>query len=112
MTTSSRHSTASWLGSLAHAATSSSASSASAAKGLNSKYSTVALGAAPGSRRTRTALGIFEDGAATEPVDRVGKAGGLEEGLRDLQGLGSKEVDAAWSVTLAEGPKARSRNRK
>lgn len=72
----------------------------------DNKFSTVANGAA-GVRRPRAGPSLFgEDGDAGDAADKTV----IDEELRDLQGL--RESEAGWSVTVAEGAKARSRNRK
>ncbi|BGP14604.1 hypothetical protein JCM10213_001951 [Rhodosporidiobolus nylandii] len=83
----------SWLGSLAQPST------------LDTKFSTVALG---GSSRSRPRPGLF---AEDLPSGRSGSPDRLDEELQDIQGLGNV-AQVGWSVTLAEGPKARSRARK
>ncbi|GAA5948795.1 hypothetical protein JCM21900_005302 [Sporobolomyces salmonicolor] len=90
----------SWLGTLAQPPS---------AAVLNGKFSTVAAVGSEGARRPRGGFGVFGDGAG-DPNGR-GEQEDVEEELRDLQGLG-KEDEAGWSVTVAEGPKARSRSRK
>ncbi|GAA5936346.1 hypothetical protein JCM1841_003122 [Sporobolomyces salmonicolor] len=90
----------SWLGTLAQPPS---------AAVLNGKFSTVAAVGSGGARRPRGGFGVFGDGGG-DPNGR-GVQEDLEEELRDLQGLG-KEDEAGWSVTVAEGPKARSRSRK
>ncbi|GAA5873329.1 hypothetical protein JCM1840_000028 [Sporobolomyces johnsonii] len=89
----------SWLGTLAQPPS---------AAVLNGKFSTVAVGSG-GARRPRGGFGVFSD-VEDGPNGRGGQDA-LEEELRDLQGLG-KEDEAGWSITVAEGPKARSRSRK
>lgn len=72
----------------------------------NNKFSTVANGAA-GVRRPRAGPSLFEEDAkAGEAAEKTV----VDDELRDLQGL--RESEAGWSVTVAEGAKARSRNRK
>ncbi|GAA5938253.1 AGC family serine/threonine-protein kinase [Sporobolomyces koalae] len=92
-----RTSTAAWLGSLGH--------SASAASTLNAKFSTIALGnSQAAARQSRTGLGFFEDA--------FGAAGPAMFEDHEARQLAPAHEQDAWSITLAEGPKARSRSRK
>ncbi|GAA5995495.1 hypothetical protein JCM5350_006013 [Sporobolomyces pararoseus] len=100
MSDSKRTSSSSWLGSLAQPSTSSAA--------LHSKFSTIALGSGQGARRPRGGLGFFEDGQVMEGSARPSLS--EEESRRDEYGGGGS--GAGWSITLAEGPKSRSRSRK
>ncbi|GAA6002207.1 hypothetical protein JCM10207_003125 [Rhodosporidiobolus poonsookiae] len=83
----------SWLGTLAQPSS------------ADLKFNTLALGNARSAARGRP--GLFEEDL---PSARNGSRGRIDEELQDLQGL--READAGWSVTVAEGPKARSRARK
>lgn len=72
----------------------------------DNKFSTVANGAT-GVRRSRASPSLFEEDAqARDAADQAV----VDDELRGLQGL--RESEAGWSVTVAEGAKARSRNRK
>ncbi|GAA6038913.1 hypothetical protein JCM8097_000571 [Rhodosporidiobolus ruineniae] len=82
----------SWLGTLAQPSA------------FDAKFSTVALGG----RRSRP--GLFSEELSSSPRSGSRSRRGEDE-LAELQGLGEEE-HAAWVVTVAEGPKARSRNRK
>ncbi|GAA5909695.1 AGC family serine/threonine-protein kinase [Sporobolomyces salmoneus] len=90
-------STPSWLGTLAQPPAPSSP--------LHSKFSTIALGHTQATRRPRGGLGIFEDGQdASRPSPSEEEDSSSSRRREDHLG--------AWSITLAEGPKSRSRNKK
>lgn len=91
MTGTSRSST-SWLGTLAQPSV------------FDTKFSTVNLGS---TSRNRSRPGLFEEDL---PSRSSGSRSRIDAELQDLQGLG--EHEGGWSVTVAEGPKARSRGRK
>ncbi|BGP46733.1 hypothetical protein JCM10450v2_002581 [Rhodotorula kratochvilovae] len=80
-----------WLGSLASGPT------------ADLRFSTFAVTGAKGSPRRKLGAALFEEDVP------VGRESG-EDGLSELRGLDGAEL--GWSVTVAEGPKARSRSRK
>jgi hypothetical protein len=92
MTGTARSST-SWLGTLAQPSA------------FDTKFSTVNLGSAS---RNRGRPGLFDEHL---PSRNSGSRSRLDAELQDLQGLGG-ESEAGWSVTVPQGPKARSRGRK
>ncbi|GAA5884663.1 hypothetical protein JCM6882_005339 [Rhodosporidiobolus microsporus] len=83
----------SWLGELAKPSV------------LDTKFSTVALGGG----RNRGRPGLFDEDLL--PTRRSGSRSRIDEELEGIQGL-ENAGQGAWIVTVAEGPKARSRGRK
>ncbi|GAA5855541.1 hypothetical protein JCM8547_007881 [Rhodosporidiobolus lusitaniae] len=88
----SRSTSNSWLGSLAQPSA------------FDPKFKTVTLGSA---NRNRSRPGLFDEDLPSRSNSRSRSK--LDDELQELQGLGN---DVGWSITVAEGPKARSRSRK
>lgn len=86
-------SSASWLGSLA-------------TTGPDLRFSTFGAGSPKPSPRRKIGAALFEEDVPAG----IGRAS-VEDELRELRGL-EAGAEQGWSVTVAEGPKARSRSRK